>query len=308
MVATIHQANWLLVALGVGTLLAAYTVFALRWTVLLSSTAWLRVRDTFSFIMIGYLANTLFPLRLGEVARAALLGRRHGINTALVFGSVVLERTLDVLTVLILVVGLSFIMSIPPVIRSGVIAIAGAGVVALIGLLFLAYTGGQVPAWVKTLSGFAPRVLTERMGALLIPFAQGLEVLRDGRKLGLVLLLSVLGWIIAGISTGVYISAFHLLAPWYAGFFVLAVIILGVAIPSSPGHVGVYHYAAVLALSVWVSDKSAVLGFAIATHGISVLINVLIGSGCLVRESITLQSIGLVQETMQQSFLKKDHA
>jgi hypothetical protein len=88
-----------------------------------------------------------------------------------------------------------------------------------------------------------------------------------------------------------YIAAFHLHAPWYAGFFVLTVTNLGSAIPSSPGFIGVYHYLAVLALSVWIPDKSEALGYAIGTHGINVLTNILIGCTCLAREGIALQSI-----------------
>jgi len=41
-----------------------------------------------------------------------------------------------------------------------------------------------------------------------------------------------------------------------------------------------------MALSVWIPDKNAALGFAIATHGVNVLVNILVGSGCLAREAI----------------------
>jgi hypothetical protein len=72
---------------------------------------------------------------------------------------------------------------------------------------------------------------------------------------------------------------------------VLTVTNLGSAIPSSPGFIGVYHYLAVLALSVWIPDKSEALGYAIGTHGISVLVNILLGCTCLAREGVALQSI-----------------
>jgi uncharacterized membrane protein YbhN (UPF0104 family) len=101
----------------------------------------------------------------------------------------------------------------------------------------------------------------------------------------------VLAWVIAGIATISYIGAFHLQTPWYAGFFVLTVTNLGAAIPSSPGLIGVYHYLAVLALSLWVSDKSEALAYALGTHGISMLLNVLLGTGCLVKEGIALSSV-----------------
>jgi uncharacterized protein (TIRG00374 family) len=292
--ATLRHANWLLASLGVGAAVATIVTFAFRWRLLLSSSAELSVKDTFSYISIGYLANIVFPLRLGEVARAVLLGKRHRISTSLVFGSVVLERTLDLLTILLLALGMSFMMNIPPAIRAGMIALAGAGLVALATLLILARSGNRVVGMVGRLSGFVPRIVAERLAVLALRFAEGLGTLRNGRELWSAVCLSALAWAIAGTATISYIAAFHLDAPWYAGFFVLTVTNLGSAIPSSPGFIGVYHYLAVLALSVWVPDKSEALAYAIGTHGISVLVNVLLGCTCLAREGIAFRSIGVM--------------
>jgi hypothetical protein len=222
-----------------------------------------------------------------------------------VFGSVVLERTLDVLTILMLALCLSFIMNIPPVIQAGMIIFAGAGVVALVGLLILARHGNRVRSWVARLPGLV--TLAEHLSVLVARFAQGLGTLRDARKLGSALCLSVVAWAIAGAATMAYVAAFHLHAPWYAGLFVLTVVNLGSAIPSSPGFIGVYHYLAVLALSVWVTDKSEALGYAIGTHGINVLTNILIGCTCLAREGIAFQSISAVDQVVQEPpFTEKD--
>jgi uncharacterized protein (TIRG00374 family) len=306
--ATLRDANWVLASLGIGAALAAIVTFAFRWRLLLSSTAELSVRDTFSYIMIGYLANIVFPLRMGEVARAVLLGRRHGIRASAVFGSIVLERTLDVLTILMLALGISFIMDIPPVVRAGMMTLACAGLVALAMLLILARSENRVLGLVGIISILIPRVLAERLTMLVPRFAEGLGTLRDGRELGSVLCLSALAWAIAGTATISYIAAFNLHAPWYAGFFVLTVVNLGAAIPSSPGFIGVYHYLAVTALSVWVTDKSAALAYAIGTHGLGVLINLLVGCVCLAREGIALQSISAMDPVVQRPLLslKKD--
>jgi glycosyltransferase 2 family protein len=299
-VATLRGANWALVSLGIGAAVTTIVTFAFRWRLLLSNTAELSVRDTFSYIMIGYLANIVFPLRMGEVARAVLLGRRHGIRASVVFGSVVLERTLDVLTILMLAMCVSFMMNIPSVVRAGMITFAAAGIAAFVALFFLARSGNRVLSSLGRLSGFAPGNLAARLAMLAARFAEGLATLRDGRELGSVLCLSALAWAIAGTATISYIAAFNLHAPWYAGFFVLAVTNLGSAIPSSPGFIGVYHYLAVLALSVWIPDKSEALAYAIGTHGISLVVNILLGCTCLAREGIALKSMGASSEIVHE--------
>jgi len=60
---------------------------------------------------------------------------------------------------------------------------------------------------------------------------------------------------------------------------------------------------AVLALSVWITDKSVALGYAVGTHGVNMLVNTVIGSLCLAREGINLRSLGALPKGAQESIL-----
>ncbi|HEY3016687.1 MAG TPA: lysylphosphatidylglycerol synthase transmembrane domain-containing protein [Nocardioides sp.] len=289
--ASLRDADWLLVAAGAVALVATFGVFAARWSVLLSGTARLPLRDTFSYVMIGYLANTVLPLRLGDVARATLLGRRHGLESASVLGSILLERVLDLLSLLLLILALSFVVDVPPLVRAGMTMLGGGTLAALIGMAALAMARDRLTGLAERLPRAVPRRPVERMLGLVDQFARGLTVLRDGRQLGQSLALSGLAWAVAGAGMYCWVEAFRLPVPWYAGLFVLAVINLGGSIPSSPGGIGVYHFMAVLALSVWVPDTSAALGFAIGTHGVNLLLNVAIGALCLAKEGLAFRSL-----------------
>ncbi|MBI4539320.1 MAG: flippase-like domain-containing protein [Gemmatimonadetes bacterium] len=289
--ATLKGADPLILAAGAVFLLGTFVLFSIRWRVLLSATARVRVRDTFSCIMIGYFTNTVLPFRLGDLARAALMGRRYRAGTGLVLGSVVLERVLDALTVLSLAAGLSFVVPVPVLVRAGMTSLTAVALVALAVLWALAVGRTKVAALMARVARFLPWRVTQRLSGLVQRFALGLSALRDGRQLVQVAVLSLVAWGVAGLSTVLWVEAFHLGAPWYAGFFVLAVINLGAAIPASPGSIGVYHYMAMLALSVWVTDKSVALAYAVGTHGVMVLINVLIGGFSVAREGLALGSV-----------------
>jgi uncharacterized protein (TIRG00374 family) len=292
---TLRAADLLLVVPGLGLLVTAYGVFAIRWRALLLPAARVSVGDTFSFIMIGYLANTVLPLRLGDVARAALLGRRCRVSASLVFGTVVLERVLDIVTILGLALVLALVIDLPPMVRGGLTSFAAAALVAMVGLVLLAYNERRLPGLPAQLGPWAGSEVAVRLAGLVSRFAAGLQVLRDARQAGLVLLLSALPWAIAGAGTICWVLAFHLPVPWYAGLFVLVVINLGGAIPSSPGAIGVYHYLAVLAVSVWEVDKSAALGYAIATHGLNLVLTTLLGLALLWRENLDLVDLRSVE-------------
>jgi uncharacterized protein (TIRG00374 family) len=289
--AALWDANWGLVLAGALALVATFGVFAARWGVLLSGVARLQTRDTFAYIMIGYLANTVLPLRLGDVARASLIGRRHRMDTALALGSILIERVLDMLVLLLLFFALSFVVDVPPLVRAGMGVLAGAALAALVTFAVLATVRDRLAGLQARLPTGLAGALVKRVLGLAEQLAGGMRVLRDRRQLFRALALSGLAWAIAGVGALLWVQAFHLPAPWYGGLFVLVVVNLGGAIPSSPGAIGVYHFLAILALSVWVPDSSAALAYAIGTHGVNILLNVLIGAACLAREGLAIRAL-----------------
>ena len=280
-----------MVILGTVLLLGTVVLFSVRWRILLPTSGELNVTDTFSYLMIGNLTNTVLPLRLGDVVRAALIGRRHNIGVGPAFGSVVLERMLDILLVMTLLLVLSLAIDIPPVVRAGMILIAGGTLGLLVVLIGLTFSEHRLPDLVRRLTSLAPQAVSQRIVTWVVRFVSGLQALRNRRQLGMALAISALAWGVAGTGTMLWINAFHLDAPWYSAFFVLTVVNIGAAIPSSPGAIGVYHYLAILALSVWVNDQSALLGYAIGTHGLILSVNIIVGGACLVWRGLTLASI-----------------
>ncbi|HYY89272.1 MAG TPA: lysylphosphatidylglycerol synthase domain-containing protein, partial [Chloroflexota bacterium] len=62
----------------------------------------------------------------------------------------------------------------------------------------------------------------------------------------------------------------------------------GVSIPAAPGYVGVFHYAAVLALGMFDVPRSASVGYAILLHAVQVIPITLVGWLFLLREHMTL--------------------
>ncbi len=120
------QPAWMVA--GLLLLVLAWWVAAIRWKVILHPAPHVRVVDTFSFITIGYLANTILPLRLGDLARATLMGRRRRIGISRSLGSMALERLMDIITLLFFILLLSLLMEIPSLVKAGLATMAGGGV------------------------------------------------------------------------------------------------------------------------------------------------------------------------------------
>jgi uncharacterized protein (TIRG00374 family) len=283
---------------GATLLVAAWLVSAIRWKVILAPAPSVTIRDAFSFITIGYLANTILPLRLGDLARATLIGRQRGLGISRALGSMALERVMDIGALLAVVLALTALMEIPLNIRAGIATMAGGAGTLLVGLVALALNRARL-AWVeRQLARVLPSALAARAVTLADRFCHGLTVLhRPARLLG-VYALSLGVWGVTGAATLVWVRAFNLDVPWFAGLFVLVVINLGSAIPSSPGYVGVYHFLAVLALGAWRVEHGPALAYAIGTHALNMLANVVFGAIALSREGVSLKTLG-ADETLQ---------
>ncbi len=280
-----------LLLLGTGLLIASWGIAALRWRVLLTGVAGLRIRDTFAFIMIGYLANSVLPLRLGDLARASLIGRKKEAGISRALGSIAIERLMDVLMLVALTLGLMRVLAIPAPIQAGLTGMVTIGLIGLVGLMVVSLNRSHLPKLTLWLARIMPHKLADRVLTLLGNFSSGADVLHRPAGFLAVVALSAGVWLTAGLGTLAWVTAFHLPVPWYAGFFVLVMVNLGSAIPSSPGYIGVYHYLAMLALSLWTPDRSATLAYAIGTHALNMLANVTLGSWFLAREGVSLRSL-----------------
>lgn len=278
-------------AVGVVLLVSAWLVAAIRWKVILYPAPQVSIRDTFSFITIGYLANTILPLRLGDLARATLIGRQRDIGISRSLGSMALERLMDIITLLLFILALSFLMEIPGFVRAGIATMTGGALVMLGGLVMLSIHRERLPYVQKALGWIMPERFAVRLVTLIDRFSTGLDVIRHPGRLLVVFLLSTACWIVTGCATYIWLLAFNLDIPWFAGIFVLVVINLGSAIPSSPGYVGVYHYLAVLALSAWNIDRGPALAYAIGTHALNMIANVGLGVIFLSKEGVSLKDL-----------------
>lgn len=92
---------WIGVSMLVGIL--EKVIRASRWNMLLRASGHTpRLISTFCGVAIGYLANMVLP-RMGEVTRCGVVYKADKIPVAQVFGTVVLERIIDVLTLLLVI-------------------------------------------------------------------------------------------------------------------------------------------------------------------------------------------------------------
>jgi uncharacterized protein (TIRG00374 family) len=276
---------------------ATYAVRALRWQYLLAPIGPTHFSTAFRTTVIGFAATFLLPARAGEVIRPYLLARREGLNATAAFATIILERLLDLITVLLLFAW--FVLTAAPDAVSGDPAqfarvklggLAAAGM-ALAGSAVLFTLAGH-PERMGRLALSVERVLPTRLAHAVArfveTFAQGLAVMRQPRRMVIALALSVPLWL--AIATGIWLTsqAFHITFPFQASFLVTTVLVVGVAVPT-PGAVGGFHLAYQIAAEVFFgAPAERAVGAAIVLHAISFVPVTLLGIYFMAREGLTL--------------------
>ena len=246
----------------------------------------------------GYLLNNLLPLRVGELGRAALLGRDKGLGVFRVLSTIVVERAYDMAIAASLVLG-----TIPMVLnmdssRPLAVSILTLVILGLFTLYWMARFRDQVQGLVTKLGerfGFINKWITPKLGSVLDGFA----VLTRPEYFAISLGMMLLSWGAIVLEEFIILRSLVPDAPlWWIGF-VMSAAALGAAVPSAPAALGVFEGFTVGALSLLGVDPGKGLAFAILAHLISFTFSNLLGIIGFIREGESISSL------YQRLFAKK---
>ncbi|MFN8059371.1 MAG: lysylphosphatidylglycerol synthase transmembrane domain-containing protein [Vicinamibacterales bacterium] len=273
-----------------------YVLRAVRWQVLLSPIGRVAFGPAFRTTVMGFSANFLLPARAGEVLRPYLLARQQRLDVTATFATIVVERLLDLMTVLALffLFTLSYVpdprvdLKVFRAVELGVgLATLGAAAALAMGL-FVSGRPAVAQSMVERLGSVLPARAAAFVGDLLARFITGFAVLQDRRAFTLSLLLSLPLWL--AIAGGIWsvTAAFHLPVPLLGSLLVMAILVVGVSVPT-PGAVGGFHEAYRFATTAFYAvPNNVAVGAALVLHAVSFVPVTVLGLVFMAREGFTL--------------------
>ncbi|CAH2031536.1 lysylphosphatidylglycerol synthase transmembrane domain-containing protein [Trichlorobacter ammonificans] len=285
---------------------ASFGLRAVRWRYLLIHERPISLGSLYPAVIIGYMANNLFPARLGEFIRAWVLAERERLQTAAVFASLVIDRLFDGLSVMVMLAAVLLVLELPPGMEQTT-ALLHAGGVSM--LLFYALALGFLVAlkWrpVKTLSLLArllkpfPAALSEKVISLCGSFLQGLKVSGHAGHL-LVLAASSLGiWLTATLPIHLVLVGFGIHLPPIASFFIMVLLVFAVMVPAAPGYIGTYHLACYTGLVAFAVQPTEAVAISLVIHGIGFFPVILAGLYHLWTSGLSLSHVRRQAEAEQ---------
>lgn len=259
------QWKWLL--FGLASLILGYVVRIVRWSFLLRAAGAHVPPSRCVAPFLGSIAlNNILPMRLGDVVRALVFPSAIGIGRITAAGSLVMERLVDLMTLLVcLVVGLA--MTSKAQLPEWLVGTAvGLTITGSVVLLFVFLFSGWLSRWVGRWAHKASSSKRERMLHALRDLLLGFEAMSRLPVLLTLFALSMLVW--AG-EAGLYWSllwGFGLEASAGAAVVVMAIATLSTLVPSSPGYVGPFHLAAFSAVTMLGGNSAQAASFAVLAH------------------------------------------
>jgi uncharacterized protein (TIRG00374 family) len=250
--------------------LAGYMLRTVRWRLILSGAARAPLSTLFPVLIMGFATNNLLPGRLGEFWRAYLLGRKRNVRKTFALASVVVERVFDGLTLIALLVVVSFAIQLPELGREIELLAAAIFFGASLGLGILLWKPMLVQVPLKrALEPFHGGV-AGWLEARFETFVDGLGPLRRPPVLGLAALLSAGVWLFEYGSYVLLSRGLTLNVPGNLELpalgLALVTINLGIMVPSGPGYVGTQEFFGTAALGVVGANPHSALALVVVSH------------------------------------------
>ena len=277
-------------ALGLFTNFTALIFRTVRWRALLDVHHPPPFYPTFFANTTGYMLSTVLPIRAGDVARPALLARRTNVHFAAALGTVLTERIVD-LVAIILVFDYycarhwNDFTEGRAVVHDGAIG-ATVVLVALVlltaGIFFFRDAVRRLHEW---LGRIIPKRFRESWMKFFDSFTRSLDIVRHPLALLQVLLCTVAIWF------WLILVAAHRTLDFDTSFFICGVTTIGLAIPT-PGGVGGFHKICQYVLTTFYKfDIDSSVAVTVLLHLVGTLPVVLTGIVLFFREGLNLKQL-----------------
>jgi uncharacterized protein (TIRG00374 family) len=256
--------------------ISCHVVRSERWRMLLRPVGDLPRWPTIAATFIGFGANAILPLRLGELVRPAFLARRTGVPLSPTISSIVLERIFDTLLVLTCLLLVGVVYELPPMLRGGAIALGVGAVIGLVVLVLLERHRDTAERLLRGLLRPLPERISEPAWSVADGLLHGLGALANVRIVVVVLLYSVVLWTMITLTYTLSFFALDVAIPVVAGSLVTVVIVAAfVFLPQAPGFVGTWQAGCVFALHhVFAVPQDVAVGYSLLTWVLQMTANI----------------------------------
>jgi uncharacterized protein (TIRG00374 family) len=294
---SLRTADYVYLLPTIATIFLSHYLRAFRWRYLLDPIRRLDTKSLLSSLLIGYAANVVTPAHLGEILRAYVLSKKRGLSMSATLATVVMERIIDVFSLLALMALSLAIYPFPDWVVTSGYALFGATCALFLILIALKRSKLFSASFMAFIQRVLPGGLAKRMESLLERFLSGIVPLKRWHDYITVTFLSLAIWACYGF---IFYFCLHLFGfvqtfqlAWYVSLILLVITCVAVIVPSSPGYIGPYHYLCQVTLAMFSVPAGPALSYATVVHAVTFLPVLLVGLVLANYEGMSLHAASL---------------
>jgi glycosyltransferase 2 family protein len=269
--AALRRSNYWMLVPALLVLAVATVLRALRWRLLISLEHRPSTAAVTSALVVGYLFNSILPARAGEAIRVVVLRQRAGTPKSVALGTVIAERAIDVLTLLVLLFVAAPVVPhtdwLPRVLVLGAVLF----VVTAAVLIAFAFYGERPARFVLRPLGVLPRMSRDRLQLAAANLMRGLSAFRSPAVALPAFALTAASWLLIAFASWICMRGFDLRLGFSAAVLVVVAVNLAMILPSGPAGIGVFEAATLTALHPFDVDRAQALSYALVLHGLNVV-------------------------------------
>ena len=279
-----HANYWLIIPIVFMSLLS-HLLRSIRWKYLMEPLGYKpALKNVFSVVMIGYLANSAIP-RLGEILKCTFLARYEKLNVGKLVGTIILERTFDFICFIIFI-GITILIQIDVVgkyVQQKIINIgdsAGTPICVNLLLIFLV-----IAAFVLLIKFFFKKYpgnkIVSRINIFLQGIAEGFKTIKALKKKKLFLLLTLFIWALYLLQVYIGFSAMQGTAHLSIKAACSVLTLASLAMIATPGGIGSFPLFVMETLTIYSIAAPLGKAFGWLIWGVSTGIVIIAGVVCL---------------------------
>jgi len=287
------NANYFWAIVPIPIMLLSHWVRALRWRTMLEPAIGKRhTWNLFSAVMVGYAFNNILP-RGAEFLRPYVYSRREKVSFSTLFATIMLERVIDLITLLLLFGGVFFFFreqlkqAIPNLQIDKILLPTILVIVALIFCFYPPFVKFMLRVFIKPISG----KFFDKISGIFDRFMEGFTILRRPSQYVRLILESLSIWLFYTMPMFIMFFCFNFQSVYHLGFddAILLIVISGIGftVAPTPGAIGVYHFLIQTSLiRLYGISAEEALAYATVTHAMNFLVQVIVGGLFVMRENI----------------------
>jgi uncharacterized protein (TIRG00374 family) len=253
--------------------------------------------NLFSSMMIGYMMNSIVP-KSGEVSRPVVLAKAEDISRASAFGTIIVERIFDMLSLLVSFVVCLFFYK-DEISRSFgeyelekyalyLAIVILIGIIIIVLMLFNLEKSERIIE--KITSKILPAKFNVKIKEIFVSLINGFSFIKYPRKYFIIAVLTIALWLSYVYSSYVTFKAFDIPLSIFDANLLLTIITFTLVLPLPGNSVGVFHiFCTTTLVNIFAIQRETALGYATVSHLLNFLFLVIIGFYYSIQENIKLR-------------------